>query len=138
MIGGLFLCSDSSTALPISFDIRRKARSRRVRVTGFVRRSRTRRRIQNDGKWPCVPHTDTILHLKLDTRTPSTRNGHKLLSQRPRRFDRLLQVPEEERRVGAADDAVVARQSDHHSFFDAHARQSFRQVDYLRFRRSYS
>jgi hypothetical protein len=93
---------------------------------------------KNDGKWPCVPHTDTILHLKLDTRTPSTRNGHKLLSQRPRRFDRLLQVPEEERRVGARDDAVVARQCDHHSFFDAHARQRFGQVDYLRFRRSYS
>ena len=63
---------------------------------------------------------------------------HILLSQRPRRFDGLLQVPEEERRVGPRDDAVVTRQSDHHSFFDAHARQSFRQVDYLRFRRSYS
>ena len=46
----------------------------------------------------------------------------KLLSQRPGRFDGALQVPEEERRVGAADDAVVARQGDHHSFFDAHAR----------------
>jgi hypothetical protein len=139
VIAAPFVCSDSSTALPISFDIRRKARSRRVRVTGFVRRSRTRRRIQNDGKWPCVPHTDTILHLQLNPRhAVDAVTRHILLSQRPGRFNRLLQVPEEERRVGAADDAVVARQSDHHSLFDAHARQSFGQVDYLRFRRSYS
>ena len=87
--------------MPISFDIRRKARSRRVRVTGFVRRSRTRRRIQNDGKWPCVPHTDTILHLQLNPRhAVDAVTRHILLSQRPGRFNRLLQVAEEERRVG--------------------------------------
>ena len=54
--------------------------------------------------------------------TPSTRKGHKLLSQRPRRFNRLLKVPEEERRVRARDDAVVAGQGNHHPLFDAHAR----------------
>ena len=67
-----------------------------------------------------------ILQRRADADAATSRrrrdDRHKLLSQRPRRFDGLLQVPEEERRVGAADDAVVARQGDHHAFFDAHAR----------------
>ena len=103
--------------------------------------SRARARVGGAAKMKADARLYLILQRRADANatsvTPSTRNGHKLLSQRPRIFNSLLQVPEEERRVGPRDDAVVARQCDHHSFFDAHARQRFRQVDYLRFRRSY-
>ena len=108
-------------------------------MTGFFR---ARARVGGAAKMMADTRVYVILQRRADAdaanSTPSTRKGHKLLSQRPRRLDRLLKVPEEERRVRARDDAVVARQSDHHSFFDAHTGQCFRQVDYLRFRRSYS
>ena len=103
---------------------------------------RARARVGGAAKMMADTRVYLILQRRADADAGTSRrrrdDRHKLLSQRPRRLDRLLKVPEEERRVGAADDAVVARQCDHHSFFDAHARQSFRQVDYLRFRRSYS
>ena len=104
--------------------------------------SRARARVGGAAKMKADARLYLILQRRADANatsvTPSTRNGHKLLSQRPRIFNSLLQVPEEERRVGARDDAVVAGQGNHHSFFDAHTGQCFRQVDYLRFRRSYS
>ena len=87
---------------------------------------RSRARVGGASKMEANACLYLILRRRADADAATSRrrrdDRHKLLSQRPRRFDGLLQVPEEERRVGAADDAVVARQGDHHAFFDAHAR----------------
>ena len=116
--------------------VRRVDRGATCEPAGFFRaRARVGGGRQNEGKYSSVPDSATTSGRRRGNFTPSTRNRHKLLSQRPGRLDRLLKVPEEERRVGPRDDAVVARQCDHHSFFDAHTRQRFRQVDDLRFRR---